>query len=410
MKNTLMKSLLKAKSDANKEVEDLIETYLRDAKNKNKAQTDAFVSELLVFIMQKLEQDVDKSILLDLVSSKISSLGYTIETAALEHIYEMSAVAVASSLSATFTFDKTDTQVLDSMYRALTWMKEDGAVNTQDKLKSIIGQAMKGEVNMADLGETLREGFEGVIDESARYFEGVSDHVIRQSQSVTRAYQFEKAGVESVKVVAVIDNRTSLICRSLHGRIISVKKVVGQADAITSAQSIDEKKTASRWQSQPIFGTLAKDVALPPYHFRCRTIVVAYFPQSVEIDGKNVNGSLLPGETYKGKEVLFSHIEPNFGYEVVVTDKTFSHEGNPHDVSQKQVIAGLNSMEKMALHRNELKRTVGYSKDKNLFFVFENGELWTVYDGTRKDYFKDNAEISTITTHSMKKGKTDEEV
>jgi hypothetical protein len=410
MKDTLLKSLLKAKTNQNDEIEVLIEKYLASVVKTNKKQSKAFVSDLLVYIMNNAE-NLEKDILLQVVESKLSHLGYSVETAALETMHTKAAAAVASSVGASFSFDKTDAEVLDSMYRALTWMKEDGAANTSNTLKSIIADAMQGEVNLADLGETLRGAFEGVVDESARYFEGVSDHVIRQSQSVTRAYQYEKAGVTEVKVVAVIDSRTSLICRSMHGRIIPLAAATSQADAITAAKSIEEKKKASRWQSQPIFGTLPKDVALPPYHFRCRTIVVAYFPQSAKIDGKNVNGSLLPGENYKGdKKVLFSHRD-RFGYERVITDKTIEHGGNYHDVSLKDMRAGLNSLESVAMHGEFEKRTLGYSRDKNLLFSFEDGEVMTVFrpdDG--EDNFKKKALMGTIESKSVKKGEYDEKL
>ncbi len=410
MKNTLLKSLLKAKNNQKDEIEVLIEKYLSDVVKTNKAQSTAFVSDLLVFIMNNAES-MEKEVLLQLVESKLTHLGYSVETAVLEEMHTKAATAVASSAGATFSFDKTDAEVLDSMYRALTWMKEDGAANTSDKLKSIIAQAMEGEVNMADLGETLRQGFEGVVDESARYFEGVSDHVIRQSQSVSRAYQYEKAGVEYVKVIAIIDTRTSMICKSMHARVIPLKIATKQADAITSAQSIEEKKKASRWQSKPIFGALPKDVALPPYHFRCRTIAVAYFPQSVEIDGKNVNGSLLPGETYKGdKEVLFSHVD-RFGYERVVTDKTLEHGGTYHRLSLKEIRAGLNSLESVAMHGAFETRTLGYSRDKNLLFSFEDGEVVTVFKpDAGENEFKKNALKGTIESKSVTKGDDDEKL
>lgn len=411
MKNTLLKSLLKAKKTQEDEIEAAIDAYLRDVNQLNKSESEKIVSDLLVYITQNFDK-IDKETLLSIVETKIKSLGYTLDTAALEILHEKSAAAAAAEVGASFVFDKTDAQVLESMHRALTWMKEDGTVNTQDRLKEIIGAAMEGDISINDLGETLREEFAGVIDESARYFEGVSDHVIRQSQSVTRAYQFEKAGIEQVKVVAVLDNRTSAICRSMHGRIIPMEAVKSQADAITRAESIDEKKKASRWQSKPIFGKLPASVALPPYHFRCRTIVVAYFPQNEEIDGKNVNGSLLPGEKYKmDKEVVFSHVDRNFQREYVVTDKTFEHGGNPHNVSKKDIISGLNSLEKMAFHKEFPSRTVGYSKDKNLFFVFEDGEVITVFDNGRKNYFRDNAEPATIESISgVKKGVHNEKV
>ena len=409
MKSTLLASLLKAKKTKADEIEEAIASYLRDVKAQNKKETEKFVSDLLVYVTQNVE-NIDKETLLRIVEAKIGSLGYTLDTAALEALHEKAAAAAAAEVGAAFVFDQTDAQVLESMQRALVWMKEDGAANTQGRLKEIIGEAMKGEIKLNELGETLRSEFEGVIDESARYFQGVSDHVIRQSQSVTRAYQFEKAGVEEVKVVAVIDKKTSAVCRSMHGRILPIKSAKDQADAITRAESIEEKKKASRWQSKPIFGKLPQDVALPPYHFRCRTIVVAYFRQNAEIDGKNVNGSMLPGEKYKGKEVLFSHVD-RFGYERIVTDKTIDHGGTQHDVSLKEMITGLNSLESMAMHSEFEKRTLGYSRDKNLFFVFEGGDVVTVFvPDAGEDELKKWAAKGTTESKSIKKGEDDEKM
>jgi hypothetical protein len=401
MKSTLLVSLLKAKKTKTDEIEEAIASYLRDVKAQNKKETEKFVADLLVYVTQNVE-NIDKETLLRIVEAKIQSLGYTLDTAALEALHEKAAAAAAAEVGAAFVFDQTDAQVLESMQRALVWMKEDGAANTQGRLKEIIGEAMKGEVKIGELGETLREEFTGVIDESARYFEGVSDHVIRQSQSITRAYQFEKAGVEQVKVIAVMDKKTSAVCRSMHGRIIPIKSAKDQADAITSAESIEEKKKASRWQSQPIFGKLPSDVALPPYHFRCRTIVVAYFRQNVKIDGKNVNGSLLPGEKYKGKEVLFSHVDA-FGYERVLTQDSLDHEEvDKHGLTLKEIRAGLGTLDRISMHARFEDRVIAYSKQTNLFFVFLDGEIHTVFKPEEKAtaYNKDR-KLSTEVTKEI---------
>ena len=329
----------------------------------------------------------------------ISSLGYTLDTSAIEALHTKIGEAAATSVGAAFELDKRDAKVIESMYRSLSWMREDGTVNTQDRLKSIIAEAMQGEIDMVDLGETLRKEFVGVIDESERYFTGVSDHVIRQSQSLTRAYQFEKAGVEKVKVVAVIDGRTSVICLSLHGRIIDIGHIVNQADAITAATTIEEKKEVARWQSKPIFGELASNVGLPPYHFRCRSIVVAFFAQSAEIDGKSVNGSLLPGEKFKGKEVLFSH-QDNFGYERVLTVDSLDHdEIDKHGLTLKQVRSGLGSLTHISTHARFEDRVLAYSKNTNLLFVFQDSEVHTVFEADKeiKRYYKDRVVSTEVT-------------
>ena len=406
MRHTLLKALLKLKSDANEAVEVLIDKYLQEVKKSGKQQTEQMVSELIVYVLQEAP-NLSKEVLLQMVEQKVEQLGYTLPTQSLESIYTKSAEMAAASVGAASSFDKVDAEVMSSMYRALTWMKDDGTADTQNKLKKVIADAMEGEVNIDQLGEVLREQLGEVVDGTSSYFQAVSEHVIRQSQSLARVEQFTKAGIEEVKVVAVIDSRTSAICRSMHGRIIPLGHVRQQANAILSAQNVDEKKAASRWQSQPLFGKLPSDVGLPPYHFRCRTVVVAYFRQKTEIDGKNVNGSLLPGETYKGKKVLFSHVDP-FGYERVVTEKSLDHGGNPHNLRYKEIIAGINSMEQLGLHATEPPKTVGYSKDKHLFFSFLEEEVVTVFHPDEKSYFKKHAAAGTIESRSVKKGEDDE--
>ena len=406
MKDTLLKALLKSKADENASVEALIEHYLDEVERAATTQTERLVGELLVYLVKEAP-NIPKEALLRIVEEKIAQLGYTLPTRSLESIYTKSAEIAAASVGAAFSFDATDAEVMSSMYRALTWMKDDGTADTQNKLKKVIAEAMEGEVNIERLGEVLRERLGDVVEGTGNYFQAVSEHVIRQSQSLARVEQFTKAGIEEVKVVAVIDSRTSAICRSMHGRIIPLEHLRQQANAILAAQSVEEKKAASRWQSQPLFGKLPSDVGLPPYHFRCRTVVVAYFRQKTEIDGKNVNGSLLPGETYKGKKVLFSHVDP-FGYERVVTEKSLDHGGNQHNLRYKEIIAGINSMERLGLHATQPPKTVGYSKDKNLFFSFLEEEVVTVFRPTNKNYFKENAAAGTIESRSVKKGEDDE--
>lgn len=383
MKSMLIKSLVKSKQDETLEIDELIDNYLAKVGAKNRAEAESFAADLLVMVMQKID-GTDKAVLMQMIEAKISSFSYGLDTSAIETIHTKTGEAVANALGASFVLDKTDAEVLQSMYRSLAWMQEDGTMDTQEKIKAIIAKALEGNIDKVALGATLREEFAGVVKEGERYFTGVADHIIRQSQSLTRAYQFNKAGVKLVKVVAVMDNRTSAVCLSLNGRIIKTDHLLKQADAISSATTIEEKKSVSRWQSQPIFGRLEANVGLPPYHFRCRSIVVAFFPQTATIDGKRVNGSLLPGEMFKGNEVLFSH-QDRFGYERVVTAASLEHDMmDKYGLTLKQILSGLNTLTDISTHAKFADRVVAYSKETNLRFVFRDGEVYTVYKPDKK--------------------------
>ena len=407
MNNTLIQSLIKSKSNQGSTVEELIDSYLKEVAKTNRKQTEEFVADLLVYVMQRVEE-LDKEQLMALVESKLVHLNYTVDSDTVEQIYTKTVTEASAEVAFAFAFDRVDTQVIESVNRSLVWLQEDGTLNTQSRVKEVLNRALEGELSIADIGATLREEFKGVVDKSEQYFTDVSDHIIRQSQSLGRVYAFSKAGVEYVQAIAKIDSKTSLICRSMHMKLIPIAHLVSQADSISNAQTIEEKKAVARWQSQPIFGTLPKEVGMSPYHFKCRTIMRAYFPQKTEVDGKNVNGSYLPEETFKEKEVLFSHVD-RFGYERVVADATVEHESFSTKPKSKEMIAGLNSLESLALHKHDPLRTVGFSKDKGLVYVFEGEYVVTVIKAD-VNYFMRNAEPKSVQSLSLKKGESHETV
>ena len=381
MKHTLMKSLIKANSDKALDVEALIDKYLLDIKATNKAESQAFLSDLLVYVMKHLEDNKDKQLILDLVDTKIAHLGYSIDSSTLEEIYTKSALSTAVGIQAVFEFDKQDAKVIESINRSLLWLKEDGTQNTQNKLKEVITSAMKGDITTAQIGEVLREKFDGLVSESERYFTGVSDHIIRQSQSLTRINQYNKAGIEYVQAIAKIDTHTSEICKSMHKRIIPIKHLSNQANAIMSATDIETKKSVSAWQSAPIFGKLPTNVGMSPYHFGCRTVMVAYFPKDEEIDGENVDGSLVAGDTHNKEKVEYSQKIPKFDKEVIVTDKTMKN-----DISNTDAIKGLKSIDRMELSITNPLQTVAYSKDTKLLYTIEDGSIVSITQAKAKEF------------------------
>merc|ERR1711879_436990 len=97
-----------------------------------------------------------------------------------------------------------------------------------------------------------------------RYFEGVADHIINQSQNISK---------------------------------------VNQASKVLAAKNISEKKEAAQWKNDAHYGKLPSNFGLPPYHFRCRTEIVPVWLSTEEIDGKKVKYAL------KKKDDIITHID-----------------------------------------------------------------------------------------------------
>ncbi len=100
---------------------------------------------------------------------------------------------------------------------------------------------------------------------------------------------YEASGIEYAEVVAVIDSKTTDICRRMHGRIIPVGAMRAQLDSALSAGGTGEglerthRMFSQKDWKEKLSGLsstadlLRAGAIMPPYHFNCRTRTVAYF-------------------------------------------------------------------------------------------------------------------------------------
>jgi len=385
MQKQLLTRLLKAKNTQNKKIEKLIAEFAAQKGKEAREQSKKFLSDLLILILK--EHNIPKDELLTITMLKLKNFGFKIDTDEIEDIYMSFAVA-ATPKSVKFIFDKTDTKTIAMMHQNFFWLKEDASDNLQANIKDVLKDAFEGNLAADQIGYKLREKFGGIVEESENYFQGVSDHILRQSQSIARVKQYKKNNIKYVQIDAVMDNRTSDICRSMNGRVIATKHLIRQADNILEAKSITEKKKASQWRSKPYLGTSARlpaDFGLPPYHFRCRTSVKPYMEYSTKIDGVNANGSKLPGEEYDGKKVLFSHVDKT-GKEIVIT-KDWFNKFQKHNIKKRDIIKALNSINRLEKHIEDGTKTVAMS-DNGFFIVFVGNKIITIFKPHPKPLLK----------------------
>ncbi len=97
-----------------------------------------------------------------------------------------------------------------------------------------------------------------------------------------RLSSYAARGVQLVQVDAVIDDITTDICRSMHGRIFEI----GPATSSINSQS-SLVMSNNFWQENQYFSqtpTSSMDAWLPPYHFNCRTRIIPYVEPSDPYD------------------------------------------------------------------------------------------------------------------------------
>ena len=391
MRKIILKSLVRYKLLKNL---DEIDSFLERYKDEKREILEEKLAEILSIVSEKMDILLLKKLILD----KISLLQIDMSPKELEILYQIMAkkslkmIAQKLNKRLIFSFDTVDKEALSSMRKGFYWMGVEYNEALQTKLKDLIEKTFKGEIANDEIGAVLRDEFGAIIGANESYFKGVAEHISLQSQNISRVMQGKKYGVKYYKVVAVMDSRTSEICRSMHGRIIPASHLENQAQKILSAKNMSQKKNAAIWQSKAYNGRsdkMSANFGLPPYHFRCRTEVVPVWIEEEEVDGVMIRNS----SPLSDNEVI-KHID-KMGVERVVSTKRWEHITNRHsDVSKNDIIKAMNSITEVGKNESIQNRTNTFSSN-GIFMVFEGDKLITAYRPNEQkkksyEYFKNS--------------------
>jgi hypothetical protein len=393
VKTLVRHKLIKASDD--------VKAFLEEYPKEIRAKLEKIAEEIVVLSNEEIEPEVLKKIIIN----KIDELNIDVSPSNLEAIYMAMAQKATKDIKdgikdrVAFSFDSVDSDAVAAMRKNFYWIKQEYNKKIQEELKNIIEESFNGDLERTKLPKVLKEQFGYVIDRDERYFKGVADHIILQNQNVVRALQGEKYGVEHYKIVAVMDKRTSAICRSMHGRIIPASHIHAQAKSILNAKSMAEKKGAAAWRSSPMLSKeLPSNFGLPPYHFRCRTEALPVWIGEEEVDGKTTKST-----TNRGKDEILRHID-KIGVERRVSKNNWEeHISKKHtQLELKDIISALDSIEEIAPHSKIEERVVTKSTN-GVFMVFDGDELVSAYRPTNPqnkpnldNHFKANAKADEI--------------
>ena len=391
----LLSTLLKAKFDKNKSVSELVDEFIKQNAKLAKKELEAQLAKLLIFINENY--NIDKKVLKELVNSKISSMGLSINPNNLEEIY---AVLAGKNIAVNIVFDEIDIRAINAMRNNFYWVGKEFNKGFTDRLKDIIESAFRGEVARSELAGRLKDEFASELNQSVRYFEGVSDHIISQNQNISTVNQARKYGVKYYKVVAVMDSRTSAICRSMNGRLIPAEHIERQCDNIMNAKDMASKKAAATWAKAPYNGRSDKmdsNFGMPPYHFRCRTEIVPAWVDEYENDGVTMRASEAPG-----KDEIIRHID-KMGVERVLTFTNANDKKHSANLLQRtsaaKIVSALNSITHIAPHTNVEQKSIAKTQN-GYIIIFDGDKIDTIFptkdNQALKKYFENYAKKDKI--------------
>lgn len=330
-------------------------------------------------------ENTDKETLKKLLLNKAKSANIDVLPSDLENLYiilskrALKKVAESMNKTLSFVFDEIDADAVEAMRKSFYWMGKEYNENLQSKLKDKIEGVFKGEIELDEIGAELKKEFGSIISADESYFKGVSDHIALQARNVATVTQGAKYGVKYYKILAIMDARTTQICRSMHGRIIPAAHLEAQAEKILNANSLASKKAAAAWKSEAYLGKSDKmdsNFGLPPYHFRCRTEAVPVWVDEEEIDGVKMRNT-----QPLSKDETIRHIDKT-GVERVLTLSNVSDKRHSVNLLQRtthsKIIAALNSITYIAPHANAEQKSV--AKTQNGYIaIFDGDKIDTIF-------------------------------
>lgn len=162
--------------------------------------------------------------------------------------------------------------------------------------KKVIEQILIEGRTTQDVANGLAEFMDAEGKIATNYFYAFVEHSASRIRNIGHITGYEKGNIEYARVVAVLDLRTTEICREMNNRLIPVNvmsevkqaylsidptnktygQVIKELQKVTPFWKDKDTEKIKGWSTNKIL-TKHPSLAMPPYHWRCRTRTVAFF-------------------------------------------------------------------------------------------------------------------------------------
>jgi hypothetical protein len=202
-------------------------------------------------------------------------------------LFRVGAEEIGQAAGVSVAFMRPDLDALDILKTGnLYWIGNSWSVHTQNLLAAALEEYFTKGMTRDELTARFAEDFASLTERGQRYWEILADHTATKTREMGRVSGYDRVGAQYIQVRAHLDERTTRICRHMHGRIIEVTRLREQRDSYLDAVSRrDEPAAKAAWTmhgadadlSSTPTSKLDRGTAGPPYHFRCRTITMMWF-------------------------------------------------------------------------------------------------------------------------------------
>jgi SPP1 gp7 family putative phage head morphogenesis protein len=160
------------------------------------------------------------------------------------------------------------------------------------RAKTIVSSSLESGRSLSDTKDLLRSslGSEVSLGKSSNYYDLIATNISNRSRTSSLVDMFDRAGFSSFRYTAVMDKRTSSICRTLHGKTFSVKSARDRMQKLFSSKPEDIEKItpfvsdrrdgsfavgSSTFSEKAIVSSAEKQgITVPPLHPFCRSSII----------------------------------------------------------------------------------------------------------------------------------------
>lgn len=191
-----------------------------------------------------------------------------------------------------FSFTPADQRNIEVLHDQQSfWLRNHYDDMIAKRINSILEESIEGNYTNRELAQMLESEFSSLVQGSRVYYEGLADHTALRIREFGRLKNYERFEAQYYKIVAVMDNRTSDICRALNGKIFPLEPALKSMNAIFEVHEkytnfeeakehlkrispfITEDQVEYGANGQPQ-GVRGMSTPFPPFHWRCRTRTV----------------------------------------------------------------------------------------------------------------------------------------
>lgn len=190
---------------------------------------------------------------------------------------------VARSLKLKLSFDVVDNKAAKILgQHTMFWILNYYSDHLQTEIDDILkGYYTEGKL-IREVASDFATAFSDKSNRGFAYFEGLAEHTTYRVNELGKINGFEKAGIEFYEIKAIIDDRTSDVCRHMDGVIFPLSEAIKFRDTVLKLKNPQDIKEFAPWRSANDIIDFKKNgfptgMAMPPYHWRCRTITIAHF-------------------------------------------------------------------------------------------------------------------------------------